>query len=1014
MDDERQALLDFKHALIDEANRHASWVPDMKDCCTWTGIVCDNITGHVHSIHLPANEYSKQWLSGHLSPSLLNLKQIRHLDLSGNYFGGIQVPSFMGSLGNLRYLNLSRSGFGGPIPPQLGNLTELRILCLPSFYAYDTNENEYTSMMWLSSLRLLHHLDMSHVDLSKAIDWFQVINTLPSLVELHLYDCQLSHIYPHVPSLNLTFLSVLDLSYNYFTNNFVPRWIFSLTALVSLDLAGCDFHGLIPGSFDGFHNMTSLELLRVPRNNFMSSSLVLEVLSSIGGNLILLDISSCGVSSSVLDFLHNLTSLHSLDMSGNQLTEAIPKSLGNLCSLKHIDLGGNYFPNISLTSLLESLFQCKSPSLESLSLESTGLSCHLPDQLGQLIYLVHFQLGNNSIVGGIPDSIGRLSFLRSLDLHKNLILGPIPYSIGQLSSLEFLDLAYNQLNGSLPDSLGQLSKLNILHLSSNLFTGIVTEAHFAKLTRLEILNGEGNNLILRSCISNWIPSFHLWGLSLSSWDLGPQFPLWLQLHTNLIVLEMSNTRISTTIPESFWKSLPDLQYLDLSQNHIQGMLFGIHAPLVFLNLSSNKFGGELPKLLNSSWIAVLDLSYNSFSGSLYHMLCTNSEKRQQLGVLNMGNNNLSGVIPKCWARWLDLSFINLENNKLFGRIPQTLGTLSSLKSLNLCNNNLSGRLPLSLKKLRNMEIFQLAGNELDGRVPTWLGREFSNLRILNLRSNNFDGHIIDELCYLTIIQILDLADNNLSGNIPKCFDNFSVLSGNGTSSTKKLIYGTPIGGSVANASLVIKGREDTYSNFLGLVMILDLSSNKFSGSIPRELMSLRALQSLNLSRNQLTGRIPENIGDLKLLASFDVSLNQLSVELPVSLSSLSFLSSFNVSYNNLTGRIPSSTQLQSFNESDFLSNELCGDPITKSCVVEVPVPAAGRDQDEEENDGAHGVDWGLIISIVIGFIAGFWIVLAPLIVSSAWRITYFRFLSDVRFMFYDAISTYFRYMFHKY
>ncbi|KAD5961434.1 hypothetical protein E3N88_12907 [Mikania micrantha] len=166
-------------------------------------------------------------------------------------------------------------------------------------------------------------------------------------------------------------------------------------------------------------------------------------------------------------------------------------------------------------------------------------------------------------------------------------------------------------------------------------------------------------------------------------------------------------------------------------------------------------------------------------------------------------------------------------------------------------------------------------------------------------------------------------------------------------------------------------------------------------------MALQALQSLNLSRNQLTGRIPVKIGDLKSLSSFDVSLNRLSSEPPVTLSRLNFLSSFNVSYNNLTGRIPLGTQLQSFNEFSFFGNNLCGDPLTEICETD---QAPNRDQ--EEDDESHGVDWDLIISPLSGFIAGFWLVLAPLMVSTRWRNTYFCFLNHLRFMFCNAIHKY--------
>ncbi|KAJ0587783.1 putative non-specific serine/threonine protein kinase [Helianthus annuus] len=93
-----------------------------------------------------------------------------------------------------------------------------------------------------------------------------------------------------------------------------------VTSLVSLDLTGCDFHGRIPS----FRNLTSLELLHVGVNDFMNSSSIFQELSS--SNLISLDIGGCGISSSVLDSLQNLTNLISLNLSGNQLTKRIPKS----------------------------------------------------------------------------------------------------------------------------------------------------------------------------------------------------------------------------------------------------------------------------------------------------------------------------------------------------------------------------------------------------------------------------------------------------------------------------------------------------------------------------------------------------------------------------------------------------------------------------------------------------------------------------------------------------------------
>ncbi|MFS7950977.1 putative leucine-rich repeat-containing, plant-type, leucine-rich repeat domain superfamily [Helianthus anomalus] len=257
-------LLVFKHGLTNESQRLASWVAKNKDCCTWSGISCDNSTGHVHHIHLPGSDGHCDILSygmtlkGEISHSLLDLKQLKHRDLSCNDFGGIQVPKFIGSFQNLRYLNLSYSNFGENIPPQLGNLSELHVPSLESFHGPFYETTNMANMKWLSTLGMLHHLDMSGMDLSKATDWLQVINTLPSLVQLHLSGCELSNLHMYVLSVNLTSLSVLDLSYNDF-NTPVSQWIFSVTSLVSLDLTDCRFHGPIPS----FRNLTSLELLHI-------------------------------------------------------------------------------------------------------------------------------------------------------------------------------------------------------------------------------------------------------------------------------------------------------------------------------------------------------------------------------------------------------------------------------------------------------------------------------------------------------------------------------------------------------------------------------------------------------------------------------------------------------------------------------------------------------------------------------------------------------------------------------
>ncbi|KAL1561149.1 receptor-like protein EIX1 [Salvia divinorum] len=951
---EKQSLLSFKQSLQDPYHQLSSWDDDGDaNCCKWNGVVCDNSTGHVHQLHLRGLS-----LRGQINPSLLNLKHLTHLDLSLNNFKQT-IPSFFGSFTKLELFNLSFAGFHGVIPHNIGNLSYLRTLDMAgfpnivsaghnNFYHSKTwagypdmefaahvsfpNLLQVDSLEWLSRLSGLENLNMNFVNLSRATDWVQVISTLPSLQQLHFQNCSLGYITP-LSYINITSLTLLDLSSNNFHSTEVPKWIFGLQNLHFLDLRNNSFIGPIPAN----SNATKLKYI---------------------------DLSFNFLNSTVPSWLYSCKDLELVVLDFNFLTGAVPAGFTNLCKTRRLSLSNNNFQG-NISDFFGNMSECFLEALEVLDLQLNQIS-------GQLIY-----------------QVGEFKSLEYLNLNKNLLTGPIPASMGKLSSLKVLALSGNKLTQNLPHSLGQLCNLERIYIFDNKLEGVVTEALFANLTKLDVFSASYNQLSLKVSQS-WIPPFQLTALGLGSWSLGAgsKIPSWLETQKNLShYLDLSDTGISGNIPSWFW----DTQILNLSNNHLHGEIPDVPGAAQFIYLSSNKLEGPLPRVGDA--LKELDLSNNSFSGGITHFLCDETYPTYSLEILHLGENLLSGELPDCWKKWPSLRYLSLGNNQMYGIIPTSIGFLANLESLNLQSNRFSGEIPFAMHNCIKMVKMGLADNNLEGNIPAWMGTSLVELRILILRSNNMSGQISSEICQLSYLQILDLSNNELSGVIPRCIHNFTAMVMKRSLSDLFKPYGNEkswysyslfnAGGFRESALIVKKGGKLEFDSILPLVTSIDISMNNLSGDIPYELTSLSELGSLNLSANELTGLIPENIGEMKRLESLDLSRNSLGGRIPRSLAFISGLGYLDLSYNNLTGRIPEGTQIQSFHASSFVGNHLCGLPLTSNCSED--------EEGKEMNEKAAEVEW-FYVMLSLGYALGFSVVCTALVLKKAWRDAYFGLL----------------------
>ncbi|KAJ9701135.1 hypothetical protein PVL29_006469 [Vitis rotundifolia] len=730
-------------------------------------------------------------------------------------------------------------------------------------------------------------------------------------------------------------------------------------------------------------------------------------------------------------FLGSMRSLTYLDLSYASFGGPIPPQLGNLSNLQHLDLGGGYsfyepqlyvenlgwithLSSLEYLSMSEVDLQREVHWLESTSMLSSLselylYACELNNMSPSLGYvnftsLTVLALGLNNFNHEIPNWLFNLSTSRTplnvLYLPSNQLTGQIPEYLGNLSSLTRLLLYGNRLNGTLPSSLWLLSNLELLFIGNNSLAGTISEVHFNKLSKLKTLDMSSTSLIFK-VKSNWVPPFQLEEMWMSSCQMGPNFPTWLETQTSLRYLDISKSGIVDIAPKWFWKWASHIDRLiDLSDNQISGNLSGVLLNNTKIYLSSNCFMGELPRL--SPQVSVLDMANNSFSGPISPFLCQKLNGKSNLQTLDMSTNSLSGELSHCWTYWQSLTHLNLGNNNLSGKIPGSMGSLFELEALHLHNNSLSGDIPPSLRNCTSLGLLDLGGNKLSGNLPSWMG-ETTTLKALRLRSNKLIGNIPPQICQLSSLIILDVANNSLSGTIPKCFNNFSLMATTGTEDDafSFLELFSFMRKDYENLMLIIKGRESEYGSILKFVRSIDLSSNNLSGSIPTKISSLSRLEFLNLSCNNLMGSIPEKIGRMEALESLDLSRNHLSGEIPPSMTNLSFLSHLNLSYNNFSGRIPSSTQLQTFDAFSYIGNaELCGAPLTKNCTEGEDFQ--GIDVIDENEEGSE-IPW-FYIGMGLGFIVGFWGVCVALLFKKAWRHAYFQFLYRVKDWVYVAIA----------
>ncbi|XP_060668050.1 receptor-like protein Cf-9 [Ziziphus jujuba] len=158
--DQSIALLQFKNmfstdvvSVCDHPETNiASWNEDV-DCCSWSGVTCEDETGNVIGLQLSCGGLQ---CTIHSNSSLFLLSHLQRLNLAYNDFERSQISPKFGEFLNLTHLNLSSSVISGELPFELSHLSKLVSLDLSDNPGLELE----TSMMKSLAQNLTHSREL--------------------------------------------------------------------------------------------------------------------------------------------------------------------------------------------------------------------------------------------------------------------------------------------------------------------------------------------------------------------------------------------------------------------------------------------------------------------------------------------------------------------------------------------------------------------------------------------------------------------------------------------------------------------------------------------------------------------------------------------------------------------------------------------------------------------------------------------------------------------------------------
>uniref|UniRef100_A0A7N2N6K4 Uncharacterized protein n=2 Tax=Quercus lobata TaxID=97700 RepID=A0A7N2N6K4_QUELO len=341
-----------------------------------------------------------------------------------------------------------------------------------------------------------------------------------------------------------------------------------------------------------------------------------------------------------------------------------------------------------------------------------------------------------------------------------------------------------------------------------------------------------------------------------------------------------------------------------------------------LVLSGNRFHGNVPPLLlsNQSKIELLDVSSNQLEGVLSFSIFANVTG---LKYIDLSNNYLEVETESpSWVPTFSLSKLNLANcnlNKKNGHVvPSFISTQLALNWLDLSHNPIEGgirRIPCQLLFNTSIQGLFLRSNKLTGSFLDCNAKnQTSSIVSFDLSDNQVRGPLPKNIGHLLpLLEHCNMSSNALEGNIPWTLGNLSLvildLSNNmltGTipqSLTKNGSAHSLVYLNLSNNKL--QGKMLPRDSIMPSLECLQLSGNRFEGVISPTISNSPSLVILDVSHNYLSGNIPRWLYSHPSLVAVRLKGNRFEGHLLRRMCQMRILQVLDISFNHISGRIPS-------------------------------------------------------------------------------------------------------------